>query len=173
MGFPPPPTTPGQWAPSLKLWLHLFFLSKIALDLVDFATATRSFAATTFEGSHSVRLLENICDNRIMIWIFKHLPMHLRTVTKARLLCSFSFCSLLSFRYSDFVTLILLLSFCYSHFVTLILFTLIWSLLSNLLFPVIYLWRSLLYYVYSGIRREFGRLKLDNQSWIIIIIINK
>ena len=54
-------------APSLKLYMVApFFLSKIALDLVDFATATRAFAATTFEGSHSVRLLENICDKRIM-----------------------------------------------------------------------------------------------------------
>ena len=46
-------------APSLKIMVAPFFLSKIALDLVDFATATRPFAATTFEGSHSVRLLEN------------------------------------------------------------------------------------------------------------------
>ena len=61
-GFSPPPTTPGTFP---EIMVAPFFLSKIALDLVDFATATRPFAATNFEGSHSVRLLENICDKRI------------------------------------------------------------------------------------------------------------
>ena len=62
MGFLHLPRPPGTL---LEIMVAPFFLSKIALDLVDFATATRPFAATTFEGSHSVRLLENICDKRI------------------------------------------------------------------------------------------------------------
>ena len=64
MGFLHLPRPPGTFPEIMHV--ALFFLSKIALDLVDFATATRPFAATTFEGSHYVRLLENICDKRIM-----------------------------------------------------------------------------------------------------------
>ena len=60
-GFSPPPTIPGHLP-----WNYgcTFFLAFPYLDLVDFATATRPFAATTFEGSHSVRLLENICGQK-------------------------------------------------------------------------------------------------------------
>ena len=65
-GFSPPPTTPG---PFPKIMVAPFFLSKIALDLVEFATATRPFAATNFEGSRSVRLLENIYISLKVVWV--------------------------------------------------------------------------------------------------------
>ena len=129
-------------APSLKLWLHLFPVEN-CLGLGWLCYCNSAFCCYHF------RRLALCAFIRKYMWQKnnEYLSIYLRTVTKARLLWSFSFCSLLSFRYSHCVTLILLLSFCYSHFVTLI-----WSMLSNLLLPVIYLWRSLLYYVYSGIK---------------------
>ena len=108
-GFSPPPTTPGHLP-----WNYgcTFFPVENCLGLGWLCYCNPAFCCYHF------RRLALCAFIRKYMWQKNNEYLsiyHLRTVT--RLLCSFSFCSLLSFRYSHFVTLILLLSFCYSHLV--------------------------------------------------------